>query len=386
METITSNLVKKAEVYVEKFFDKELPGEYVFHNIDHTRYVAGKAEVIGKNCGLSDDDINLIVFSALFHDTGYVEGYEGHEERSARMAEEFLESGKVSKDIINTVKKCILATRMPQSPADTLSRVLCDADMAHMSDEKYFDWFNRSRKEWNNTKKEKADKVKYLEMSKEFFEQHSYFTEYAQKEFAPAKEKNLKLLEEKLNAAKSKKDKKKRSKRYSRGVESMFRNTARMQINLSAIADKKSNILISVNSIIISIATTVLVSRFEETPNIILPSIIFLFFSLATIVFAILSTRPHVSSGTFTREDLENSNVNLLFFGNFYNMELKEYEWALNQLMMDEERLYSAMIQDQHSLGKVLAKKYKLLRIAYNTFMIGMITSVLSFIVAFLNV
>ncbi|NPA37067.1 MAG: HD domain-containing protein [Chlorobi bacterium] len=387
MKTITTDLVKEAEDFVHNLLKKELSCDYVFHNIDHTRYVAEKAGLIGKNSGLSEAELNIVVFSAWFHDVGYIKGYENHEKRSADMAEEFLSSKDIGPDIIDTVKSCILATRMPQLPKNLLSQVLCDADMAHMADDNYFDWFKRSRKEWNNTKDNKVNKVKYLEMSKEFFENHNYFTEYAQKELLPGKEKNLKLLDEKLNSEKSKKDKKKKkSKKYSRGVESMFRNTARMQINLSAIADKKSNILISVNTIIISIATTVLVSRFEETPNIILPTLVFLFFSLATIVLAILSTRPHVSSGTFTREDLKNSKVNLLFFGNFYNMDLEEYEWALNELMKNEDRLYSAMIHDQHSLGKVLAKKYKLLRLAYNTFMFGIITSVLSFIIAFMNV
>ncbi|NOX48892.1 MAG: hypothetical protein GXO89_18180 [Chlorobi bacterium] len=185
--------------------------------------------------------------------------------------------------------------------------------------------------------------------------------------------------EKKLNETKQKK-----AKGYSRGVESMFRNTARMQINLSSIADNKSNILISVNAIIISITMTVLVSRFEETPNIIIPTLIFLSFSLVTIVFAILSTRPHVSPGTFRKKEIKQNKVNLLFFGNFYNMELEDYEWAIGEIMKNDDNLYSMMIQDQHSLGKVLAKKYKLLRIAYNVFMFGIIISTLSFVLAFI--
>jgi len=386
MKSIDSDILKKVTEYVTRLFSEKLPGGYVFHNIEHTGYVAEKAGVIGRNSGLNEDDLNTVVLSAWFHDTGYINGFEDHEERSAKMAEEFLRAENIDTETIDTVKSCILATKVPQSPEDLLSQILCDADMAHMADENYFEWFERSRKERNNTRGEKINKLKYLKMSKEFFEQHNYFTEYAQKEFLSGKEKNLKLLEEKRKTEMKKKDQKKKSKKYSRGVESMFRNTARMQINLSAIADKKSNILISVNTIIISIATTVLVSRFEETPNIILPTLIFLFFSLATIVLSILSTRPHISSGKFTRQDFEQKKVNLLFFGNFYNMELEEYEWALNELMKDEEYLYSAMIHDQHSLGKVLAKKYKLLRLAYNTFMFGIITSVLSFIVAFLSI
>ena len=177
-----------------------------------------------------------------------------------------------------------------------------------------------------------------------------------------------------------------KGKGYSRGVESMFRLTARNQINLSSIADNKSNILISVNAIMMSITMTVLVTRFEEVPNIILPTLIFLVSCLITIIFAILSTRPNVSRGTFNMDDIRQNKVNLLFFGNFYNMKLDEYEWAIEELMNNDKNLYSTMIKDQFALGEVLAKKYKLLRKAYNVFMVGIIISVIAFVLAFINI
>ena len=109
----------------------------------------------------------------------------------------------------------------------------------------------------------------------------------------------------------------------------------------------------------------------------------FLLFSLITIIFAILSTRPNISSGMFSKEDIKEKKVNLLFFGNFYNMSLDDYEWGLEEMMKDDDYLYGTMIKDQFFLGKVLAKKYKLLRIAYNFFMFGLIISVLAFVLAF---
>ena len=67
-------------------------------------------------------------------------------------------------------------------------------------------------------------------------------------------------------------------------------------------------------------------------------------------------------------------------------MDLEEYEWAIEEMIKDDDYLYSTMIKDQYSLGKVLAKKYKLLRIAYSVFMVGIIISVVSFILAFINI
>jgi hypothetical protein len=109
-------------------------------------------------------------------------------------------------------------------------------------------------------------------------------------------------------------------------------------------------------------------------------------FCLVTIVFAILSTRPNISTDTFGKENIKPYPVNLLFFGNFYKMEPDEYELAMNELMKNDGSLYAAMIRDQYSLGKVLAKKYKLLRMAYNVFMFGIIISVLVFVIVYIKV
>jgi len=108
--------------------------------------------------------------------------------------------------------------------------------------------------------------------------------------------------------------------------------------------------------------------------------------SVVTIIFAILSTRPKVTSGVFTREDIENKKINLLFFGNFYKMPLEEYDWAMNEMMKDRDYLYSNMIKDLYYLGLVLQRKYNLLRIAYNFFMIGIIITVVAFVIAFKSI
>ena len=60
-------------------------------------------------------------------------------------------------------------------------------------------------------------------------------------------------------------------------------------------------------------------------------------------------------------------------------MDADEYEWAVKEMMKDSNYLYSSMIRDQYSLGKVIGKKYRLLRVAYTVFMIGIILSVILF-------
>lgn len=394
MNKIDIELVKEAGAYVSKLLAEKLPDSIEFHTIDHAKCVVDNAEFIGKNSGLTDDEINVVKLCAWFHDAGYVVKAEGHEAEGAKIAAEFLNLKGIDKATIKLIENCILATIVPQQPKDLISQVLCDADLIHLSKDNYFERIEKMRKEWANLSEKKIGKRKFHATSVKFFRMHQYHTDFAKEELQPKKDKNLQLLQKEIYMLEQEKEKKlletktkkAKPKGYSRGVESMFRNTARMQINLSSIADNKSNILISVNAIIMSISMTVLVTRFEEIPQFIIPTLIFLLFCLVTIVFAILSTRPNISSGTFSKEDIKQNKVNLLFFGNFYNMELDDYEWAIGELMKNEDNLYSTMIKDQYFLGKVLAKKYKLLRIAYNVFMIGIIISVFAFVFAFINV
>jgi hypothetical protein len=106
---------------------------------------------------------------------------------------------------------------------------------------------------------------------------------------------------------------------------------------------------------------------------------------LVTIVFAILATRPSIASGKFTRDDIKEKKTNLLFFGNFHSMDLKDYEWGMREMMKDYEYLYGSMIKDIYFLGKVLARKYRFLRLAYTFFMFGFTVSIITFIIAMMS-
>ena len=106
-------------------------------------------------------------------------------------------------------------------------------------------------------------------------------------------------------------------------------------------------------------------------------------FTVASIVLSVIATRPNVTSGEFTKEDVINKKVNLLFFGNFHKMSLSEFEWAMNEMLDDKNYIYSSMTKDLYFLGLVLQRKYKILRLTYTIFMTGIIVSVIAFGVAF---
>jgi hypothetical protein len=213
----------------------------------------------------------------------------------------------------------------------------------------------------------------------------------------PTKQENIKLVKKKLKKKQKSDEKleaqiakleeklaKAKIQKPDRGIETMFRITSKNHLQLSAMADNKANIMISINSIILSVLVSVLFRKFEDWPQLIIPAMLLVFVCLTTIVFAVLATRPNVSSGKFTTEEIREKKTNLLFFGNFHSMELDNYMWGMREMMKDADFLYGSMIKDIFFLGIVLGKKYKMLRKSYNVFMFGFIISILSFIAAML--
>ena len=397
MGNISTSEIQK---YIEELFNEEIPEHLTYHNLIHTEYVVDQAKLIGGKSGLSNEEMDLVIASAWFHDSGFAVSHIDHEEESKKIAQKYLSSHGVQQDVTDRILRCIDSTKMPQNPDDDiLSKVLCDADMSYLAEDFYIDRTMLLRKEWINVSDMDLSKRSYLKKTIEMFRNHNYHTEYGKKMLTPGKEENYKRLnimlkkEEKKSGRKAKelkaenkklREKLNREKLPGRGVESMFRLTARNQINLSSIADNKANILISINSIILTVLLTLGVGKIADYPNFTIPAILFIATCLVTVTFAILSTRPKVSSGKFTKEDIHNQKVNLLFFGNFYNMEFDEYEWAVKEMMRDDNYLYSNMIKDQYSLGKVISQKYRLLRVAYTIFMFGLILSTLLFAIILL--
>ena len=187
--------------------------------------------------------------------------------------------------------------------------------------------------------------------------------------------------QKKLDEVKKKKEKESQSER---AISTVFRIVAQSQNNLSQMADSKANILISVNAIVLSVIIGTLFDNLLTDPNLQIPVMMLVTVCVLAIMFGILATRPNVTSGTFTKEDIANKKTNLLFFGNFHKMGYPDYDWAMTELLADKNYLYSSMIKDTYFLGIVLAKKYRYLRIAYNIFMYGLILAMIAFIIAIL--
>ncbi len=90
-----------------------------------------------------------------------------------------------------------------------------------------------------------------------------------------------------------------------------------------------------------------------------------------------------MSSKHLTLDDIRSNRANILFFGNFVNMDEDEFVEGMVDLMQETEHLYVNMIRDLYGLGRVLQRKFELLRVSYNVFMIALVIGVGLFVAVF---
>lgn len=396
------NIYKKVEEFVRELYEKNQTNNLRFHTLEHTENVVEHVKEIAAQQQLTERDQFILYTAAWFHDTGHLfTDPTRHELRSVELMKDFLVKYVSDEQMIKEIGDAILSTRMPRNPQGRIQEILCDADTYHLGT-KDFKSTNKSLKKEYSLRNLAEPPNGWNANALAFLESHQYYTDYAKQLLEEGKQKNINRLRKKLKMpkeeatptlvptntfgqpapAKGDKDEKQKNTLLSRGIQTMLRLTSDNHLELSNMADGKANILISVNSIIISVILSVLVRRLEVDTYLIVPTVIFLTFSVATIVLAILATRPKISQGVFSREDIMNRKTNLLFFGNFHKASLEEYEWGMSQMMKDQDYLYGTLIKDIHQLGVVLGRKYRLLRVAYNVFMVGIIVSVLAFAIA----
>jgi predicted metal-dependent HD superfamily phosphohydrolase len=386
-----SEILSKTEQFATNLLSNKLDEKYLYHNLRHTQRVVKSTKELLDNHTLEGADKEALELAAWLHDTGYTKGFEDHEESSCTIAKEFLSEQGVGADMIEKVRSIIMATKRHYEPKNLSENIIRDADASHFAQKSYLETSEFLRDELSLLGIAEYSNKDWCNANIGMFKkEHRFYTDYAKEKWQEAKDKNLKrLLKEKKEEMKIAKKEAIKSRYKSdspdRGAQTLFRVTLKNHLTLSDIADTKANILLSVNAIIISLVLSNLITKLDNPSNtyLIYPTAIFTLFSVISMVMAVLATRPNVTSGQFTKEDVKNKKVNLLFFGNFHKMKLEEYQWAIQELIKDKDYIYSSLTKDLYFLGLVLHRKYQLLRWTYTVFMIGIIISVIAFAFAF---
>jgi len=388
-------LLKRVEQYVLSMFEESSDTGLIYHNKEHTQSVVDAATEIAEHYKLGDKDHFIVLVAAWFHDTGYLISRSNHERESVKLAETYLKSMSVDEDSIKEITQTIMATELPQKPADLLGEIMCDADLFHLGQDTFTKKNKQLRKEVEAATGKEISKEEWRQQTILFLEQHHYFTDYCNQALNDKKAKNLARLKKHTHSEEeetalspsshpseknSTNEHAKKSKDIpERGIETMFRITSGNNQRLSDMADGKAHILITVNSIILSAIISLVLRKLDANTFLIIPTFMLLTVSVLSIIFSILATRPSIPQGVFSSEDVDDKKVNLLFFGNFYKMNIADYTLGMEKVMADKDLLYNTLIMDVHAQGVVLGRKYRQLRVAYNIFMYGLVISVIAF-------
>ncbi|MCQ2226513.1 MAG: HD domain-containing protein [Bacteroidales bacterium] len=118
--------------YMLDMLEEKLPKYLHYHSVKHTIDVTTEVELIGWAEGLPESDIMLLKVAGLFHDSGHIVTYAGHEEESCKFADEILPMFKYSQEKIDTIKRIIMATKLPHTPSDILEAIIQDSDLDYL--------------------------------------------------------------------------------------------------------------------------------------------------------------------------------------------------------------------------------------------------------------
>jgi len=392
-ESLIKLSTRAIRLYMEKADDR-----LFYHNLAHTGRLLESVNRMNDHFRLDDKNYFIVCAALWLYDLEMISSENGAIKKTT-LSDGLLDGLEVNEDEKAEVKNCILAANGLRQPVTLNEKIVSDAVSFYLGTP-YFSEYNKLRRmETEAMTGEKIKGVVWRSRTLSLLQNHQFQTSFCQELLNKTREENLMAMT-RINGEKKNKlnqlrdnprarhivhppDWKYKSKHHLSGVETVFRNSSSNHLNLSVMADNKAFIMISVNSILISLGIGLIIGKFVLIPKLFIPTVLLLFVNVFTIIYSVLATRPGVMKGKFTMEDVQNKKVDLLFFGNFFKMPLIDFEYGMKQMMDDSDFLYDNLIRDIYAQGQILGRKFRLLRSSYNIFMYGTASVVVAYIISF---
>ncbi len=379
-------LTDLAQQEVQALLAEHLPAHIYFHNENHLEQMARAAQALAEEAELSAEEAETLQLAAIFEVVAHVEGGKNRWQKSAKAATDFLLRNDVAAGTVEGVDKLLKSLHPKHEPETLLQKLMRDATTSSFGEKSFLERVDRLRKEEEALRKEELDEIEWLGDLLEDMKSHAFHTSHAESLFGKRKEKNIKKLRDSLKSAMKVRLEGDKSSSISAnsGARTMFKTALRNHIDLTNIADNKANLMLTINALIITIGLPGFSAYLTGTSYLIIPAAIFLLTSVVTMIIATLSTRPVKVDGYTDLSQLKTGKTNLFFFGNFYKLPNEEYQEAIKTIVADREHLDSSFVNDLYHLGIALGEKFRLLRLCYNVFMVGLCLSLVAFVVAYL--
>ncbi|HEX7365595.1 MAG TPA: Pycsar system effector family protein [Pelobium sp.] len=389
-----SNLYAEHEIeqFIFKLFKTELSNYILYHNFAHTHQTVETVKELAEGSDLTEKEVENLIIAAWFHDSGYARDYENHEEESVKIMKEYF-GDKLDNERFKQIEQLILSTKYGTQQTTKSEEIIHDADYVNIGKKNFNKRAELLRCEWEKINKKIYNDLEWAQLQLDFLISKQFKTSAAVHKFGERREKNIeqqrKLIEKSKNdqyKVQLKKDSTEaKLNKEGRGIETLFRSVYGYHMNLSSMADQKANIMISINTIVVSVIITLFGSGYTFADSedfkhmrFVFPMLLLVISSLVSVTFAILSARPNVTSKE--KFQLENKSSSILFFGNFTQLKLQDFVNKIKALKDEKTELYDSMSVDIYHLGGVLLRKYKLLTWSYNIFMIGLILCAVGFV------
>ncbi len=382
--------------FIEQAWNCPVPKYMRYHGIKQTERLIGNVEKIGREEGLSEEEIQNMRLVALFYSSGWckTKDFQKFPEQSIQIATDYLRKKGAGESSIAFVQKTILDTDDPSSKG---GKILVDAIFSdfvgkkggkrllslYAEDKATGRVSNTSKKNWL---KQKIKELKQLQFNTHYGQtilkrkqqdallslQKLKRTNKKRRDIAlqmelGMDELELKQLLKKLRSATGRDD---------RGIQTLFRTTSKNHYTLGEMIDRKSNIIISISAIALSIVISGIISinNADISSVHLLPLLTLVLSCIPTIGFAILAIRPITKHSP---RDKKTRFKNLLYFGDFTELTFEEYRKEMYKAIQKGTKLYDHMIYDLYHFGLKLKEKYKWFRLALIWFVTGFLISLI---------
>lgn len=180
-----------AKKYILTRLKDELPSYLTYHGYHHTWDVYEMTIEIAMSEGITDEkDLTLLKTAAIFHDSGFILAYNGHEDLSCEIVREKLPEFDYNEEQIEKICSMIQATKIPQNPQTQLEEILADADLDYLGREDFYAISSSLFEEFKSINLLKTEE-EWNKIQVKFLEQHHYFTKTCIQRRKDAKEKRL---------------------------------------------------------------------------------------------------------------------------------------------------------------------------------------------------
>ncbi|MEM9928812.1 MAG: Pycsar system effector family protein, partial [Bacteroidota bacterium] len=380
-EANQETILEAAQEHVRALFLNELSPKFLFHNFAYATEIEASACDLMKNTELADETTLLIRIAALFYPVGYAIDPQQQQTASAQAFRDWAKANDLALDTPEGNAADWVVAAGAATAGDALPvRILHDAANSWLGRKRFSRQANLLQLEESANAGKHWNPIQFGERLQQRLINFNYLTKAGKKAYDERRRDNVSSQQTENYKIEEKEVKSRTGKNFGRGIDTMYRTAFRNHINLSRIADGKANMMISINTIILSIVITISgasLSFFEdvffENPEFLVPIISLLLSSLIAVIFAVFSARPSVTEYRIKKDSLiKSKEASLLYFGNFLKLEKKEFVDYMASMKLNQSALYDDLAKDLYDLGQVMHKKYLLLTISYNTFVGGL--------------